>query len=581
MLWLESFIRKSLKNSFFVNLVILFSFLLLSYLYIYVFLKGGYSTIASDRTFHLERLEEAYRNVKSGHVFSLISTFSESRIGQAIGTYYPSGNLFIYAIIRCILHKPITSLFAYIMVEKFLSLIVAYFSCKIITKRKDVSYLFSVLYTFSVYSIHNNFFRCDIGESWASIFIPMAFCGLYLILFRKDRFKGCLLISFGLASITYSHILSTIMTIAILFVVYLSTLSIQKYKSKSFKALVISSLIYFLASSGFNVPFINAILSNKINNPDVSGFGSSVNMGDLFVESLKNSAMSPNVGFILIIATIVGIACLYTENKFNKYIYIYGLVLLIISTSLFPWMIFKNTSINLLQFPWRLLQFAVMFLSLCVSRVVCDAKIKSFKHIVTLFAIILSISSLIQCHDYGMKISKDSSADSNPWYWKINNDNYFSSVSINRGVDNAAMYRDYLPYNSVIKADDIFMHRAYVNGKEYFVDSNNIESGYQSETFKLKGIPSKKAEIVLPFVIYGNHSYILTVNKNKVIFKTDSYSRILFTKPKGVKNIVVNIRCITPKYVILARYVSLIVILAMILLFILCESRKFRKIVRI
>ena len=138
-----------------------------------------------------------------------------------------------------------------------------------------------------------------------------------------------------------------------------------------------------------------------------------------------------------------------------------------------------------------------------------------------------------------------------------------------------------MPHNSVIKADDIFMHRAYVNGKEYFVDSNNIESGYQSETFKLKGIFSKKAEIVLPFVIYGNHSYILTVNKNKVIFKTDSYSRILFTKPKGVKNIVVNIRYITPKYVILARYVSLIVILAMILLFILCKSRKFRRIVRI
>lgn len=54
------------------NILILFSFFVASYLYMYVFLKGGYSTIASDRFFHIERFEEAYRNFKTGHVFSMI-----------------------------------------------------------------------------------------------------------------------------------------------------------------------------------------------------------------------------------------------------------------------------------------------------------------------------------------------------------------------------------------------------------------------------------------------------------------------------------------------------------------------------
>lgn len=556
------------------NILILFSFFVASYLYMYVFLKGGYSTIASDRFFHIERFEEAYRNLKTGHVFSMISTFSSLRVGQAIGTYYPSGNLIVYAIIRSIIHKPVTSIFIFFMIGRFIGFVVSYYSCKCVTKRKDISYVFSILYTLCPYMMFNDYARYDVGESWASIFIPMAFSGLYIVLFRKERFKGSLLLGLGMALITYSHILSTVFAIIILMIIYVTTLNIQNDRINSFKFLAVSVFIYIISTAGFIIPFIKSMLTNEVQNPQTEFFNTSIEMSRLVSESLKNGIDIPNVGFILIIAALIGLFSLYKRDKrdiFERYIYVCGVLLLIFSTSLFPWGEMSNTAASIIQFPWRILTFAIMFLSLYASMVICNADFKALKYIVILLTVLFSVSAISQRRDNSLVKSKEDPAPSELWFMKLNNDNYSTAISINRDTDSAVMVRDYLPKRSIPKANDIYNHNAYVNGKRYGVRKKDIKSGYQEETFILNDVTSKNGDIILPFVVYDVSNYKLTVNGRNEKLKVDKYSRVKIEKTRGIRNVNVKIKYITPKYIVISRYISFISIIVIFVILLAIE----------
>ncbi|MGI1827005.1 hypothetical protein [Ligilactobacillus salivarius] len=63
------------------NIGIVGLFAIISYLYVWSFVRTGVIYISSDRVFHIERLEEAYRMLKSGHLLSYISTYSAARVG--------------------------------------------------------------------------------------------------------------------------------------------------------------------------------------------------------------------------------------------------------------------------------------------------------------------------------------------------------------------------------------------------------------------------------------------------------------------------------------------------------------------
>ncbi|QIG37130.1 hypothetical protein IBB3154_1665 [Ligilactobacillus salivarius] len=143
-------------------------FTLISYLYVWSFVRTGLIYVSSDRIFHLERLEEVYRTMKSGHLLSYISTYSAARVGIATGQGYPSVNLIIYGLIRLILVKPVVSYYSYIIVEQFLGLIVAFYAGWIFFKgSKKSASIFAVILRTSAYVMHNDYGRADIGEAWA------------------------------------------------------------------------------------------------------------------------------------------------------------------------------------------------------------------------------------------------------------------------------------------------------------------------------------------------------------------------------------------------------------------------------
>ena len=151
---------------------------------------------------------------------------------------------------------------------------------------------------------------------------------------------------------------------------------------------------------------------------------------------------------------------------------------------------------------------------------------------------------------------------------KLNNDNYSTAISINRDTDSTVMIRDYLPKRSISKVNDIYNHNAYVNGKRYGLRKKDIKSGYQEETFTLNDVTSKNADIILPFVVYDVSNYKLTVNGRNEKSKVDKYSRAKNEKARGIQDIDIKIKYITPTYIVISRYVSFtsIIVIFVILL---------------
>ncbi|WP_049780061.1 hypothetical protein [Ligilactobacillus ruminis] len=77
----------------------------------------------------------------------------------------------------------------------------------------------------------------------------------------------------------------------------------------------------------------------------------------------------------------------------------------------------------------------------------------------------------------------------------------------------------------------------------------------------MNDVTSRKADIILPFVVYDVSNYKLTVNGRNEKLKVDKYSRAKIEKAKEIRNVNIKIKYITPTYIVVFRYVSFISII--------------------
>lgn len=193
-----------IKSNRLKDFIVIVSFALLAYMYIIILFKTDKIFPAADRLFHLERFEEEFKTLQSGHLVSMISTFSFSKVGQAINVYYPWGNLIPYGIIRSIVSRPVTAYYFYIGLEQFLGLLIAYFSVNKISKNRKLAFVFAIVLCFSAYVLFDDFPRFDVGESWALIFIPLTLAGFYALVVKNNYLSGSLCMILGLSAELYA-----------------------------------------------------------------------------------------------------------------------------------------------------------------------------------------------------------------------------------------------------------------------------------------------------------------------------------------------------------------------------------------
>lgn len=576
------------EHKFINNMTIIMSFFLFSLLYIFFFVKNGYLMVGSDRMFHLERMEEAYQTLKNGHLISYVSTYSFARIGQAINIFYSSLNLVFYALVRIIVTNEVHAFYFFMFFEQFIGLIVAFYSGKIILKNIRAAYLFAITLRFSLYILYNDFVRCDVGESWALLFVPMALAGLYMILIDdNNNLEGVLILTISLIFEICCHILTTLITVFIIIFSYVAYFIFISKSRRKFYALVTSGLLFILGTLFITVPIVNTMLTTKINKPDINMFSSyNLSMSTLLGNSLNNELSlnaSPNIGLFLVITLIVGFVFLKRKDKLMNFIYFCSLLLTIMVTNLFPWQLFEKTPVVIIQFPWRLLVIVVVLLSLFFAYLII-AESSSLKIILLVLLLIFTTTisaqqqfikeqysnyRILQSHKviengWGMLLSKESLD-------KIKSKNMISSFS-SRSLD-------YLPQNSVAKNKDIFEHRIKVNSEEQNIRNSQIVSGYQSVTYNLS-MPNNKVTVTLPFIIYDKKNYKVYQNGKEIKFIVARNSTVKVKKSKGIEKVQYKVKFNIPIFWKIADCISAITFIAIIALLIYLMRNKTMKISR-
>lgn len=192
-------------------------------IYALMFHKG--IILGWDSQFHLNRIEELYRSLSSGHILASNGSFTFSQIGLAVNKFYPYLFLYPFAIMRGLIN-PIEAYNICLFFLTFISFLLSYKSIDNIVELRNpvqqaerTGFLFSLIFNNSGYLLLQFTQRGDIAEYIALMLLPMLIMGIANLLWSAAS-KRWLLVPISLSLIAYSHILSgvlfTLFTVVIL-----------------------------------------------------------------------------------------------------------------------------------------------------------------------------------------------------------------------------------------------------------------------------------------------------------------------------------------------------------------------------
>ncbi|OFI47015.1 hypothetical protein BG262_01395 [Floricoccus penangensis] len=383
-------------------------FLFLSILFILPLLLTNSYFPQSDDGAHIPRMYEIAQGMKVGHFFPDVSAYTFRQDGNGIHFFYPNSFSFIYALFINLTGKIVTGLYFGHIILLFVTQIVAYYSAKIFTKNTLKSFVFAILWAFSLYNFGNFLNRGASPSSFAYAFFPLALLGIYE-LFLGDN-KKWWLASIGFSLVLLNHLVTSFTLV--IFGIVLFALSI--YWKKFTKERLISSVLFavsaFLLTCSFLIPF-----AIQMTNVDILG-ADKRNMQALAASiyrilniSLDNDLTNPSFGFnfgiVLCIAYIIFGILLFTSEqvksntKLKKYFFL-SLGFIILVSNLFPWIWFQNTPLSVIQFPDRFMPFTEIFILIFVIEFLFQFEFRNIPQFRTLFLLLFTIGSFLTVLNY-------------------------------------------------------------------------------------------------------------------------------------------------------------------------------------
>lgn len=328
---------------------------------IFIIVGGGRRCLTlynSDLAFHLNRIigtENVLTHPINYAVFH--------QLGLGVNYFYPWLTILPIIWLMKLTHSLALGYMLFLILFNTISGVIVYYSMKPIYKDNLKSLTFSILYLFLFYRGLDLYRRADIGEFIAMTFMVVVFSALYQLIMGKK--KAWILLSLGMALIIYSHLLSAIITVIMGGLMLILTWNYEKNWKLTIGGLIKSIGATCLLSLGFLFPYFQQ-MKLGINPPSSENLSKlALGVTNLFNNSLNNSwgdslYTVPSLGIICLIFLMIGIVKAKT-TKFEKTIYLLGIISVILSTKLFPWNLFQK-HFALLQFPWRFLETASIFL---------------------------------------------------------------------------------------------------------------------------------------------------------------------------------------------------------------------------
>lgn len=265
-----------------------------------------------------------------------------------------------------------------------------------------------------------------------------------------------------------------------------------------------------------------------------------------------------SIGLILIITVFIGWFFL-KGNNVETYIYVSGISLLIMSTNFFPWEWFKESFLGNIQFPYRLLSYASLCLSVSASLILKKVLDKGqegkavflFSCLMILF--IVSYSNVVQSvtskqrEQTSIYLSPNKIHAGKPLNgnYRVNNYNYRNifDYSVTFGETDyypkKAMNKKIPAYSG--KTASIWKHQAFVNGEKKVLKPigtpNNI-------SYEIKS--GRKGQADLPIVAYS-HTYVF-VNHRRVHYHISERGTVNVSLKRGKNFVTVGYRPVKMYY---------------------------------
>lgn len=331
-----------------------------------------------DISYHTNRIIAISEELKAGHFPVLIHSNLLDGFGYANPLFYPELFLYIPAILTTLGLNFLTSYKLFTILTTFFTLLFTYYSANHIFKKKNIAWTITILYGTSFYRLADIYERGAIGEVLAIVFLPLVLCGLYEIIFGEN--KKWWIICFGIFGLINSHVLTFAMSIIlILTICTINIIRIFKDK-KRLVTLIIAGVISILLILSFVLPYLEQSNSDKFNVDEKIYNGAflqsySVSLKELINNQFNNGDFYKGIGTILLILPVFIIKCKdeYDQTKFMKQLFGIGLIVLLVSTSIFPWesLCNKFNSITTLQFPYRLNIISTLLFSFVGGYALC------------------------------------------------------------------------------------------------------------------------------------------------------------------------------------------------------------------
>ena len=359
--------------------------------------------VGHDIPFHLLRIDGIKEGLQNGTFPVKIYPMLVRDHGYAVGVFYGDILMYIPALLRSFGFTLQSSYQVFLFIINAATVFISYFCFKKLFQSNKWGLCASMLYTLSSYRLINVYTRGAVGEFCAMIFLPILFLGFYNIYTQKKNkfnWKLAILPAIGLSGIIQTHTLSCIMVA--IFILFTCILFIKKtLRPHTFFTLLLTVGLTLFLNAGFLVPFADYYFTEDfIINSSEWGRASVENYGlfftqifSMFFDSVGPTSSTsiglvgdfgPTLGLTLSLGFFVCIYYLFTAKKEEYrnsgfiligFTFVCAALAIWMASYLFPWDAIANSgklgaSLALsLQFPWRFLSMATLFITVCLCQV--------------------------------------------------------------------------------------------------------------------------------------------------------------------------------------------------------------------
>lgn len=450
----------------------------------------------------------------------LADTFNGYGYGSAL--YY--GDLFLYipAVMVCLGMNEVMAYKIFTVLILWGTFGIAYYSGRILNKRKEISLYFAYIYTFSSCCLLNLCIRSSVGESLALMCLPLVVSSFSNILYGEKKSKNWILLAVSMAAIAMSHMLTLLLTAIVLCV--WSVVGIKEiFVGKKAIEIIKAAVLMIGLSTSFLFPMFEQMLFQKVQTPwnndyQKQGFMDyTLDWIDYFIPydvkkilvslfSLSWDIEYWHPGAIGLFAILIIVVALIVKPRFNKKQMTTAIISLVclLSLAVKPAMNVAKEVMSFMQFPWRILplvNLGLVFTGIWViENTGCDSK-RQAKVQWTMLIGTFMVAALIIVPRYGYQIyvQRDDYAhvrENNPDFYHKYQIRYDENAADSLYLPEGVGYYTYIDRGEVITANREDIQYQWSREKDVIkitIEENSFQDGVlELPLYMYKGYTAKK-----------------------------------------------------------------------------------------